>query len=86
MIIFRIACTYFAVPVKREPYFIQLLPIAVDILYGCNSRVLPCLDSILFGRQAVCVISHRIQYIETLQAFVAGVNVRSNISQRMSYM
>ena len=27
-----------------------------------------------------------IQYIETLQSFVAGVNIRSNISQRMTYM
>ena len=80
MIIFRVTSTYFAAPVERESYFIELFTIAFDILNGGNRRVLSGLDGILFGRKSVCIISHRIQYIETLQSFVAGINVRSNVS------
>ena len=86
MVIFRFAGTDFAVPVERETYLIQLFTVSVDIVDGRNCRVLSRLYGILFCWKSVSVISHGIQYIETLQSFVAGVNIRSNISQRMTYM
>ena len=33
------------------------------------------LNSILFGRQSVSIISHRVQYVKSLQAFIARINV-----------
>ena len=50
MIITRFAGTYFSVPVKAETYFIQLLTIAVNVIYSGDSRMLTCLDCILFCR------------------------------------
>ena len=86
MIIFRVASTDFTVPVERETYFVQLLAVAVDIVDGSDGRMLSGLDGILFCRQTVSVISHRVEYIEALQSFVTGVNIRSNVSQRMTYV
>ena len=86
VIIFRVASTDFTVPVERETYFVELLAVAVDIVDGSDGRMLSGLDSILLGGQAVSVVSHRIEYIEALQSFVTGVNVRSDISQRVSYV
>ena len=86
MIVFRIASTYFTVPVERETYFVQLLAIAVDIVDGSDCGMLPRLYGVLLCGQAVSVISHGIQDIETLQTFVTGINVRSDVSQRMSHM
>ena len=84
MIIFRVACTDFTIPVERETYLVQLLAVAVDIINGSDCRMLSGLDSILLSGQAVSVISHRIEYIEALQSFVTGVNIRSDVSQRVS--
>ena len=86
MVIFRFAGTDFAVPVERETYLIQLFAVSVDIVDGRNCRVLSRLYGILLCWKTVSVISHGIQYIETLQSFVAGVNIRSNVSQRMTYV
>ena len=86
MVIFRVASTDFTVPVERETDFVELLAVAVDIVDGSDGWMLSGLDSILLGGQAVSVVSHRIEYIEALQSFVTGVNVRSDISQRVSYV
>ena len=86
MIIFWVASTDFTVPVERETYFVQLLAVAVDIVDGSDGGMLSGLDGILFCRQTVSVISHRVEYIEALQSFVTGVNIRSNVSQRMTYV
>ena len=86
VIIFRVTSTYLAVPVEREPDFIQLFAVAVDIVDRCDSRMLSRLDGILLSRQTVSIVSHRIEYIEALQSFVAGINVRSNVSQRVTHM
>ena len=68
MIIFRVASTDFTVPVERETYFVQLLAVAVDIVDGSDGGMLSGLDGILFCRQTVSVISHRVEYIEALQS------------------
>ena len=86
MIIFRIAGTDFTAPVKRETDLVQLFAVAIDIVDSSDSGVLSGLDGILFCGQTVCVISHRVEYIEALQSFVTGINIRSNVSQRMSYV
>ena len=86
VVISRIAGTHFAVPVERETNLVQLLTIAGDISRSSDRRMLSRLNGILFGRQAVCIVSHRIQHIESLQTLVACINVTGNVSQRMTYV
>ena len=80
------ASTDFTVPVERETYFVQLLAIAVDIVDGSDGRMLSGLDSILFCRQSVGIVAHRMQNVEALQAFVTGINIRSDITEWVAYM
>ena len=86
MVVFRVAGADFAVPVEGETYLVQLLAIAVDIVDGGDCGVLSRLYGILFCRQAVSIVSHGVQDIETLQAFVTGIDVRSDVSQWMSHV
>ncbi len=86
VIVFRVAGTDFTVPIERETYLIQLLAIAVDIVDGGNGRMLSGLYGVLLCGQAVSIVSHRIQDIETLQTFVTGIDVRSDVSQRMTHV
>ena len=81
MIIFRVTSTYFAAPVERESYFIELFTIAFDILNGGNRRVLSGLDGILFGWQTICIESHRMQHIESFQTFISGINVGCDVAE-----
>ena len=52
----------------------------VDIVHSGDGRVLSGLYSVLFCRKSICVISHRVQHVETLQAFVTGVNITGYVS------
>lgn len=47
------------------------------------TAVLPRLNGVLFGRQA-SVVAHRMKYVEAAKPFVARVDVRSDIAQRVS--
>ena len=85
-VVTRFTSAHLTTPVVAETYFVQLLTITSDIFFCSNSRVLTCLNSILLCRQSVCVITHRVQHIETLQSFVAAINVRSNITKRVSHV
>ena len=86
MVIFRVASTDFTVPVETETDFVQLFAVAVDIVDGSDGGMLSSLDSVLFGRKSVSIISHRIEDIKALQAFVTCINVAGNVSQRVSHM
>ncbi len=83
---FRIAGAYTAVPVVAETDFVELLAIACNIFLSGNLGVLTGLDGILFGGKSVGVESHRMQHIESLQAFVARIDVGGYVAQRVSYM
>ena len=85
-IIARVAGTELAVPIVTETDLIQLLAIAFHILLSSDGRVLAGLDGVLLGGQAESVVTHRVQHIETLLAFVTGVYVRGNVAQRVPYM
>ena len=85
-IIFGVACAYLAVPVETESYLVELFPIAVDILFGGDGGVLSRLYGVLFGGQPVSVVTHRVQHVETFEAFEAGVDIRSDISEGVSYV
>src|SRR5687768_14907930 len=46
----------------------------------------PMLDRILLGGQSKRIIAHWMQHVKTLQSFEAGINVRSNIAERMAHV
>ena len=64
-----------ALPIEAEADLIQLRTITVDILKGGLLRMLTCLDGILLCRQTVGIVAHRVQYVETLQTLIAGIDV-----------
>ena len=47
------------IPVERKTNLVQLLAIACNVSCGSNGRMLARLNGILFSRQTVCIISHR---------------------------
>ena len=86
VVICRVAGAHFAVPVVAETNLVELLAIAVDIVHGSHLGVLTGLNGILFGRQAIGVVAHGMQHVETLQAFVARIDVACNVAERVTYV
>ena len=86
VVVCGVAGAHFAVPVVAEPDFVELLAIAVDIVHGGHLGVLTGLNGILFGRQAIGVVAHGMQHVETLQAFVARIDVACNVAERVTYV
>ena len=86
VIIGRVAGAHLAVPVEREAYLVQLLAVVVDVLLGGNGRVLSRLDGVLLGRQAVGIVAHGVEHIESLLAFVACIDVACDVSERVAHM
>ena len=85
-IVTRIAGSYLATPVKRESYLVQLLTIAVDVLFCRDGWMLTCLDGILLSRQTVGIVAHGVQHVVAVQPLVACIDIRCDISQRVSYV
>ena len=79
MVILRVAGTNLAVPVEREADFVELLTITVDVGYGSYLWVLTGLDSILFCRQSVSIVTHRVQYVKSVQTLVACIDIASDM-------
>ena len=86
MVVVGCAGTYLTVPVEGEPYLVQLLAVVVDIGKGAYFGVLACLDGMLFGRQSVGIISHGVQYVVSLQALVACIDIACYVSEWMAYV
>ena len=86
MVILRVAGTNLAVPVEREADFVELLTITVDVGYGSNLWVLTSLDSILFCRQSVSIVTHRVQYVKSVQTLVACIDIASDITKWVTYV
>ena len=86
MIVFRVAGTHFAVPVKRETNFVQLFAIALNICFGSYSRMLSCLNRILLCGQSIGIITHRVQHVIATRAFIACIDIACNIAEGVSYV
>ena len=86
LVILGIAGANLAAPVVAETNLVQLLTIAIYILLGRNGRMLSGLYRILFGRKSISIVTHGVEHVETFQPFVTGIDVRSNISQRVTYV
>ena len=78
------AGAHFAVPVKGEAYLVELFAVAVDVGEGSLLGVLTRLDGVLFGRQSVGIIAHRVEHIEALQPLVACIDVAGDVAQGMA--
>ena len=81
-----VASAHLAIPVEREPDLVELLAVAGDVLLGGHGRVLAGLDGVLLGGQAESVVAHRVQDVEPFLAFVARVDVRGDIAQRVTHV
>ena len=86
MVILRVAGTNLTVPVEREANLVELFTIAVDVGYGSNLWVLTCLDSILLCRQSVSIVTHRVQYVKSVQTLVACIDIASDITKWVTYV
>ncbi len=86
VIVFGVAGAHLAVPVEAESNLVELLAIVVDILFGGDGRMLSGLDGILFGRQAVGIVAHRIEHVESILSLIACIDVAGDISERMAHM
>ena len=86
MVILRVAGTNLTVPIKAEANLVELLAVAVDIGYGSNLWVLTCLDSILLSRQSVSIVTHRVQYVESVQTLVACIDIARDITKWVTYV
>ena len=85
-VVSRIAGSDFAVPVVAEADFVELLTVTVYVVDGSHLGVLTGLYCILFGGQAIGVVSHRMQDVESLQTLVSAIDVRGNVTERMTHM
>ena len=81
-----VAGAHLAAPVERESYLVQLLAVALDVLFRRDGRMLSCLYGILLGRQSVGIVAHGVQHVEALLPLVAGVDVAGDVAQRMAHM
>ena len=86
LVIFGVTGAHLAVPVIAETNLVQLLTVACDVLVGGDFRVLARLDGILLGGQAVGIIAHGMQHVETALALVARIDVAGDVAQRMSHV
>ena len=86
MVILRVAGTNLAVPIEAEANLVELLTVAVDVGYGSNLWVLTGLDSILLSRQTVSIVTHRVQYVESVQTLVACIDIASDITKWVTYV
>ena len=86
MVILRVAGTNLAVPIEAEANLVELLAVAVDVGYGSNLWVLTSLDSILLSRQTVSIVTHRVQYVESVQTLVACIDIASDITKWVTYV
>ena len=83
LVVLRIARAHLAVPVEREADLVELLAVAGDVALGRHGRVLSRLDGVLLGRKTERVVTHRVQDVESLEAFVARIDVQGDVAQRM---
>ena len=86
MVILRVAGADLAIPIEAEANLVELLAVAVDVGYGSNLWVLTCLDSILLSRQTVSIVTHRVQYVESVQTLVACIDIASDITKWVTYV
>ena len=86
MVILRVAGTNLAIPIEAEANLVELLAVAVDVGYGSNLWVLTSLDSILLSRQSVSIVTHRVQYVESVQTLVACIDIASDITKWVTYV
>ena len=86
MVILRVAGTNLTVPIEAEANLVELLAVAVDVCHGSNLWVLTSLDSILLCRQTVSIVTHRVQYIKSVQTLVACIDIASDITKWVTYV
>src|SRR5690606_39958356 len=65
---------------------VELLTIAFDVFASRLLRMLSGLYGVLLCGKSEAIVSHRMQNIESLVAFVPRIDIRSDVPQRMPYV
>ena len=86
LVILGVAGAEFAAPIVAKADFFELRTVTVDVLLGSDGGVLTRLYCVLLGGQAECVVSHRVEHIESFEPLVTAVNVGCNVSEWVSYV
>ena len=86
VVIIWITSADLSVPVETETDLVELFPIAVNVVHRRDGRMLSGLYGILLGRQSIRIVAHGVEYIVALEAFVAGKDVGSDVTQWMAYV
>ena len=82
-VICGVAGHHLPVPVVRESELVELFPVTRHVLRRGDRGMLPRLDGILLGRKPESIEPHRMQHVEPAEPFIARIDVRSDIPQRM---
>ncbi len=86
LVILGIRRVDFLVPIVRQTEPFDLPTEIVAILLGGDCRVRSCLDGVLFSGKSKGVPAHRVQYVESLSAFVTANDICCCVTFRVSYM
>ena len=76
----------FSTPIEREANFTQLFFVSGNILLCSNRRMLPSLNRILFCWQTERIITDRMQNVKTLMSLEPCINIRGDITKRVTYV
>ena len=86
LVVFRITCADFSIPVIGETKCLQLITEMIDIGIGKFSRMMTGFECELLCRQTESIKSHRMHDIEALHAFHSCHDIRCGIAFWMTYM
>ncbi len=70
-----VAGAYFAAPVERESYLVELFAVAVDVVGGGLLGVLARLYGVLLGGQSERVVTHGVEHVEPFLPLISRVYV-----------
>ena len=85
-VVIRFARAHLAAPIKAESNPVQLLPVARNVRFRGDRRMLPRLDGVLFRGQAKGVVSHGVQHVVSLVSFEPRHAVGRDVPQRMAHV
>ena len=80
LVILRIGCIDFFVPIVRKSETFNLATEIIAILFRRNRRMRSGLNRVLFCRKSECIPTHRVQNIKTFRAFVTADDIGCGIT------
>ena len=86
LVILGVGGVHFLFPVVGKAEALDLAAEIVAVLLGGNGRMGTGLNSVLFGRQAESVPTHRVEHVKTAAALVAANDIRCSVTFGVAHM